>query len=75
LVHRAIKASQFAVRDFGEPNWVMLSSVNVPQDYQRQLPSHIVVAVDRLRKGLASLVECSGHDRYGLGRIDALSFN
>jgi hypothetical protein len=62
-MRRVVKASEFAVRDFGEPNWVMLSSINVPQDYQSQLSAQIVIPVDRPRKGLASLVECSRHHR------------
>ena len=74
-VPRVVKASEFAVRDFGEPNWVMLSPINVPQYYQRQFPAHIVIPVDHPRKGLASLIECSGHDGHSLGRVDALGFN
>jgi hypothetical protein len=70
-VARVVKTSEFAARDFGEPNWVMLTSVDMPQDDQRQSPPHIVIAVDRPRKGLTSLVECSGYDRQGLGRVDA----
>jgi hypothetical protein len=60
LSMRPVEASQFAVRDFGEQNWVMLSSVNLSQDYQRQSLAHIVDAVERPRKRLASLVECGG---------------
>jgi hypothetical protein len=72
---RPVEASQFAVRDFGEQNWVMLSSVNLSQDYQRQSLAHIVDAVERPRKRLASLIECGGHNRQGLGRVDASGFN
>jgi hypothetical protein len=41
----------------------MLSSINVLQDYQSQLSAQIVIPVERPRKGLASLVECSRHHR------------
>jgi hypothetical protein len=62
-VPRAVKASEFAVRDLGEPNRVALSSINVLQDYQSQLLAQIVIPVDRPRKGFASLIECSRHQR------------
>jgi len=59
-----LPASQFAVRDFGEPNWVMLSSVHVPQDYQRQLPSHQRSAAFR------NLIDHYGTN-FGTKRLDA----
>jgi hypothetical protein len=74
LYVRRAQASQFAVRNFREPNWVMLSSVNVLKDYHCQLPARIVIPVDRPRKGLTSLLECIGHNRQGLGRVHALGF-
>jgi hypothetical protein len=45
----------------------MLSSVNVSQDYQRQFPAYIVVAVDPLRDALADPIESSRHDGHSFG--------
>jgi hypothetical protein len=63
----------FAEGKFGEPLWVVLALVNVLDDYDGQLPSRLVVAVDPLCP-LANFVECGGHGRKCFGIIHSLGF-
>ena len=54
---------------------VALASVNVSEDYQREGPPHVFVAVllvHLMRDGLANLVEGSGHEGDSLGAVGAV---
>ena len=55
-------------------NTESLTFVNVPKNDQGQPAPHAVVSVDLGGDGSADTVECGGHGRHGLRRIDTVRY-
>src|ERR1700704_231274 len=75
---RAVRTRPFAQGDVCEPLRVALASVNVSEDYQREGPPHVFVAVllvHLMRDGLANPVEGGGHEGDSLGAVGAVIGN